>query len=136
MVYYQAMIIKILSEPNKYSFWTAFFWTLLILFLSFRSTSNIPNIDIPNIDKVVHFMFYFVFVFLWYRYLFYIKKTENKHAFLLVLMAVVVGVLIELGQGCFTLTRQADVFDVIANSLGSIGGIFISFSFLPKEKSK
>lgn len=130
------MIIKILSEPNKNSFWTAFFWTLLILFLSFKSPSNIPNITIPNIDKVVHFMFYFVFVFLWYRYLFYIKKTENKHAFLLVLMAVVVGVLIELGQGYFTLTRQADVFDVIANSLGSIGGIFISFSFLPKEKSK
>lgn len=130
------MIIKALSEPNKNSFWIAFLWTLLILFLSFKSPSNIPNITLPNIDKVVHFMFYFVFVFLWYRYFFFIKKTKTRHLFVLVGIAIIVGILVEMGQGYFTLTRQADVFDVVANSLGSIVGVFISISFLNKEKSK
>jgi len=130
------MVIKNLSEPNKNSFWSAFFWTLLIFFLSFKSPSNFPNITIPNIDKVVHFVFYFVFVFLWYRFLFFIKKTKMIHLFLLVVVAIMIGIMIEFGQGYFTITRQADVFDVVANSLGSIMGVLISFIFLNKEKSK
>jgi len=136
IVYYQVMIIKHLSEPNKNSFWIAFSWTLLILFLSFKNPSNIPNIAIPNIDKVVHFMFYFVFVFLWYRYLFFIKKTKITHVFILVLVAILLGILIEFGQGYFTVTRQADFFDVLANSLGSIVGVLVSFAMMNKERLK
>lgn len=130
------MIIKALSEPNKNSFWTAFSWTLLILFLSFKSPANVPNITIPNADKVVHFMFYFVFVFLWYRYLFFIKKTKAIHLFLLVVVAITIGILVEIGQGYFTITRQSDIFDVVANSLGAIVGSFISFGLLNKERIK
>ncbi|RXR20629.1 hypothetical protein EQG63_01470 [Flavobacterium amnicola] len=130
------MIIKTLSEPNKKSFWIASFWTLLILFLSFKNPSNIPNIDIPNIDKVVHFMFYFVFVFLWYRYLYFLKKTKTIYVFILVVIAILLGILIEFGQECFTLTRQADFFDVVANSLGSIVGVFMSFILMNKERFK
>lgn len=128
------MIIKNLSEPNKNSFWTAFLWTLLILFLSFKSPSKLPNITIPNADKVVHFMFYFVFVVLWCRYLFFLKKTKMIHFILLVAVAVIVGILIEIGQGYFTINRQADIYDAIANSLGSIVGVFISSVLLNKEK--
>jgi VanZ family protein len=130
------MIIKTLSEPNKNSFWTAFFWTLLILFLSFKSPSNVPNITIQNADKVVHFMFYFVFVFLWYRYLFFIKKTKKMHVFILSVVAITIGILVEIGQGYFTATRQSDVFDIVANSLGTIAGIFVSFALLNKERTK
>lgn len=129
------MIIKTLSEPNKNSFWIAFCWTLLILFLSFKSTSSIPNIDIPNIDKVVHFMFYFVFVFLWYRYLFFRKKASRRNVFVLATVAIIIGILIEIGQGYFTETRQSDVFDVMANSLGTIVGVFVSFGLMNKERA-
>jgi hypothetical protein len=66
-IYFQAMIIKNLLAPNKHSFWTAAFWTLLILFFSFKSPSGEEEVYFPNADKAVHFAFYLGFVvFTWF----------------------------------------------------------------------
>lgn len=128
------MIIKTLSAPNKKSFWTAFFWTFLILVLSLKNPTKLPNISITNIDKIVHFMFYFVFVFLWYRYLVFSQKTATSSKIVLVLTSVALGALIEWAQGYFTQTRQADWYDIIANTIGSLVGIYFSYLFFRKEK--
>lgn len=84
------------------------------------------QIEIPFKDKYVHFTFYFILVVLWYIYT---KKTNGnlKINLILVLAAIGYGILMELFQSLFTTTRTADIFDVMANSLGAISGLlFIS----------
>lgn len=128
------MIIKVLSEPKKKSFWLALGWTFLILFLSFKSASSFKTkLTFPNQDKVVHFMFYFVFVFLWYRFLFSIKKNSIGFVLFVCLFAFGLGLIVEYLQGVLTVDRSSDVYDVMANGLGVVVGGFFSYLFLNKK---
>ncbi len=126
MRYFQAMTIKHLLAPNKKSFWSALLWTFFILFLSLKKPSGEPTFYFPNADKLVHFTFYFVFVFLWFRYLYFKENVKLIHKVILVLIAISLGIVIEFIQGYYTTTRQADVWDAIANSIGSIVGILLA----------
>ncbi|WP_300568646.1 VanZ family protein [Flavobacterium sp.] len=115
--------------PNKKSFWLAFLWTLLILFLSLKTPSGESKFDFPNADKAVHFTFYFVFVVLWFKFLISIKKEHLKYKVGLVFIAILFGVIIELIQHYFTTSRQGDIWDVVANSFGSLMGMIVISSF-------
>lgn len=126
-------ITKLLSALNKYSFWIAVFWTVVILYLSFKKPSSEPSIYFENADKLVHFTFYFGFVFSWFRYLVYIKKGVVKNLFFLFLSAVLLGVLVEILQGLLTTNRQPDVWDAVANSFGALIGAVISKRIIDKE---
>lgn len=126
-------IIKFLSALNKYSFWIAIFWTVFILYFSFKTPSNEQSFYFENADKVVHFTFYFGFVFLWFRYLIFKKIGIIKHLFLLFLSAVVLGVIIEILQGLLTTNRQSDVWDAVANSFGALIGALISKRIIGKN---
>lgn len=129
------MIIKTLLEPNKKSIWIALGWTFLILFLSFKKASSLQtNFDFPNLDKVVHFMFYFVFVFLWYRFVFSLGKQSVKILFFISFVAIILGIAIEYLQGIVTVDRNSDLYDVLANSLGVLTGAFFSYLFLNKKQ--
>lgn len=114
-------------------FYLAVIWTGVILFFCLENANNIPQIQIPNIDKVVHATFHFVFTSLWFLYF---KKTWNstKNYKLLAMSFVgsfLFGITIELMQLYFTTTRSADVFDVLANTTGALLAI-ISISILNK----
>nr|WP_262921787.1 VanZ family protein [Flavobacterium amniphilum] len=98
-------------------------WTLLVFYLSFKTPSEIPKFDFFLADKLIHFSFYFGFVFLWYHYMCFKKRVNWKDKLNLVIIAVFIGVLIEFCQGYFTTNRQADVFDALANAIGSLCGI-------------
>jgi VanZ family protein len=130
------MLIKNLLAPNKRDIWLAVFWTFLILFLSLKAPSGESNFYFPNADKVVHFTFYFVFVFLWFKYLFFIQKNKMKNKVALVVVAILFGISMELFQHFFTTTRRADIWDVAANSLGSIMGIIVVSSVFKMKKIK
>lgn len=86
-------------------------------------------------DKLIHFIFYFGFVFLWYQYMYFKRKVGWNDKMLLGLIAAVIGILIELGQGYFTVNRQADVFDALANTIGAISGIVTASLLLRKYYS-
>lgn len=83
---------------------------------------------------MVHFVFYFVFIILWFRF----KKTAHystRTSWHIFFAAVGYGVLMEIGQSAFTTTRTADIYDVIANSLGALMGlILINYKFLNKTQ--
>ena len=84
-------------------------------------------------DKYVHFTFHFVFTILWSYYFFVLyDKVNFKIVLGIVLLSFIYGVLIEILQETFTLTRHADVVDVIANSAGAI----TAFVFLMIVKNK
>lgn len=114
------MIIKRLLE-RKYLI-AAFFWTIAITVLSLVSLKGLPSITTLKFkDKIIHFMFYFVFVILWAKGL-SLKKINLLWLFLI---AVFYGIIIEIFQSLFTVSRQADVFDALANTIGAFTGLFI-----------
>ena len=129
------MTIKNLLASNKNTVWIAFFWTFLIVYLSLRNAHNIPKVNIPNLDKVVHFTFYFGFVILWYRYLVFRNNVLLNNKIALVLISICFGIAIEFAQKYFTTTRQADIWDVAANSTGTLVGIFVVTKFFKENKN-
>jgi VanZ family protein len=108
----------------------ATFWTLLILFLCLVQLNNVPSVGIKGADKYVHFTFHFIFTLLWCVYFFLlIKKVTFKHLGSVLVVSLLFGILIELLQGAFTTTRQADTFDVLANFTGACVGIILMLGF-------
>ncbi|MEW5674822.1 VanZ family protein [Flavobacterium enshiense] len=113
-------------EPKK-KFYLAFFWSAGIAFACLVSSNNIPSVSILGKDKIVHGLFYFVFSILWFQYL---EKRFTSWSFVLKLIVVLMaallyGCMIELLQEIFTITRKAEVLDVLANMTGSITAVFV-----------
>jgi|JI10StandDraft_1071094.scaffolds.fasta_scaffold31135_3 hypothetical protein len=136
--YYQVMIIKHLSEHKKIWFCFALSWTILIAFLCLVKDSDLPSIGIKvsGLDKVVHFGFHFIFILLWAFYFFASRKVLTiKLIATLVFCSFIFGVSIELLQGIYTTTRQADVFDVLSNTFGALVAGSIASKILKKQSN-
>ncbi|PKQ44470.1 teicoplanin resistance protein VanZ [Confluentibacter flavum] len=70
-------------------------------------------------DKIFHSLSYAVLAFLWfYTFFFQFKISKTKAILFASVISIIFGIIIEVLQGVFTSTRQADVYDVLANSLG------------------
>ncbi|MEB8328765.1 VanZ family protein [Flavobacteriaceae bacterium KMM 6897] len=91
-------------------------------------------------DKLVHFAFYFMAALL--GALSIRERTQGKSglnkSILLILGAVVFyGIVIEVVQSEFTVAREGDVFDVMANTLGALlGTLTIKLLFSGKRQLK
>ncbi|QEE49195.1 hypothetical protein FUA48_06255 [Flavobacterium alkalisoli] len=111
---------------NK-ALWGAVLWMLLIAvfcLITANTFSSFERFPIPYKDKIVHFTFYFVLVLLWNISL---KHLNNKRKLRLYVFlgAVFYGVLIEIFQKFFTLTRSFDFSDIAANTLGAFLGTLV-----------
>lgn len=105
------MIIK-----NKFSILTA----LIIMYLSMASShtfDKVSIINIPSIDKLLHFGMYFG--------LMSVLILENRKAlrgtYSLILIALIVlsyGIVIEFMQSALTVTRSGNVYDALADFAG------------------
>ena len=85
-------------------------------------------INIPHMDKIVHFIFYFIMVVLGFLAL----RNDFKHRFSLkkillwiVVFSIIYGIIIEVLQYTITEDRQGDVLDALANSLGASVGLLL-----------
>ena len=125
---------------KKIYLFAALTWTFSILFLCLATFNNLPEIAVKNADKYVHFIFHFGFVMLWFLYLDFNKpmKTGFKRIFVLFLLSFLFGVAIEIAQKLFTTSRNADVFDVAANTTGTLTAslLIVVYIFSRKEISK
>jgi len=133
---------KKLLVPKKPFFTVSFFsWLAFITYLSLASFSGPDTglffgFDIPHVDKVAHFIFYLTASFLGVFFL--REKGEwgiklSRALLLMFLGTVVYGILIEVLQHIFTTSREADIFDALANSFGSLLGVLTSFNFAQNE---
>ncbi|MGL2962946.1 VanZ family protein [Flavobacterium sp. RSB2_4_14] len=121
---------------KKTIFGLALSWTILVAFLCLVSFSKLPSFGISGTDKYVHVTFHFVFTLLWGYYSWLNQnKIELKKIVTIVFISFCFGILIEFLQEEFTLTRHADVFDVLANLLGAIIA-FLVFVFIKQNKSR
>lgn len=99
---------------------------------------NVPKVAVFGKDKTIHAIFYFVFSVLWFLFLTkeLPKLTFAQKAWFVLAFTFLYGGIIEICQSQFTATRQADVYDVIANISGSIVGILVlHFVTKPREDS-
>ena len=124
MRFYQVKIIKHLSERNL--FILALFWTIAITIASLVSLTNMPRVNVLGKDKTVHFLFYFVLTLTWN---FALQKKYKNWALKYIIVFVVIGygIVIEVLQEVLTKTRQADLYDVIANSAGTLVALIVIF---------
>ena len=113
---------------KKYKFTIAFVgWVMCVTFLSLFSFKEVSTegLNIPHLDKVVHFTFYFMFTVLGsLSYLEHKAVTESfkKVALLFFLLAIGYGTVIEVLQYVATTTRNGDFLDFLANSFGAFCG--------------
>ena len=117
-------IIKHLSERNLIALAVTF--TIGITIASLASLSNMPRVEVPGKDKTAHFLFYFVLTLLWN---FALQKKYKNWALKYIIVFVVIGygIVIEVLQEVLTKTRQADLYDVMANSAGALVALIVIF---------
>lgn len=105
----------------------------IITYFCLTNSSNIPAINFPSIDKIVHFCFHFGFTISWI--LFFKKELKGKEAndykayLISFIFSVFFGITIEILQGVLTTTRMPDVTDVLANTIGATIGVFSAIGF-------
>ena len=117
-------LIKNLLEPRNLLVICVLYTTIITIFLLVPISTGIST-KLP-IDKLVHIVLNAALIFLWLAY-FYKKEALKEWYSLLVILflAIVYGIIIEISQEHFTTSRTADVFDVVANIVGCLSGLFI-----------
>ncbi|MBW2938637.1 VanZ family protein [Aureisphaera sp. CAU 1614] len=96
-----------------------------------------PKVNIPFFDKIVHALLYFLFAIIW---LFYFRSLgkESKSIYVFVSIALFIyGIIIEVLQGSYIVTRTHDNWDIVANATGIIIGVLVFYkakdTFLSKK---
>lgn len=132
---YPVKITKNLLEHRNFFLWPALFWMAIVTFLCLINSNELPKVEITNYDKLGHITFHFGITFLWFLYFRLQRSNADRKALLKAfLVSFVYGVCIEISQGLFTDTRNADVFDVFANMTGSVIAVILCF-FINKRIS-
>jgi VanZ family protein len=93
----------------------------------------LPTKEIPKlfdtfipIDKLVHLFIFLVLTFLWLLYVNNVLNDTKPIVLLFILVACLFyGILIEVIQELFVLSRGAEVLDVIADLLGASLGLLL-----------
>lgn len=100
---------------------------LIIMYLSLASShtfNKVPLINIPYIDKFVHFAMYFGLMSV------IILENRRKikslfYLFMAGLIPLFYGILMEVLQSTLTTTRTGSFYDAIADGMGILGSILI-----------
>ncbi|SFD06280.1 VanZ family protein [Flavobacterium phragmitis] len=105
----------------------------IIAYLCLTDSGNLPVVNFPSLDKIVHFCFHFGFTISWI--LFFKKELKGKEAddykayLISFIFSVFFGITIEILQNALTVTRAADISDVLANALGAFAAVFSAIAF-------
>ncbi len=114
---------------NKY-FAATVVWVVLIAYACLSPADTIPKaawFNIPNKDKIVHFIFHFVFTLLLIAVYKANAVKTRKAWFYAFLSAVSYGIIIEVCQELFTVNRSAELMDALVNASGSAAAIFTAW---------
>jgi VanZ family protein len=119
-------------KKNLYSILVA----LLLLYLSLTNSEKFqkaPLVDIPFLDKIVHFGMYFIMmsvIIIEHR-----KSIKNSgKLFLFALIPLSYGVLMEILQATLTVTRTGDFYDALADAAGILVSIALWLLIRPGFK--
>lgn len=93
--------------------------------------------DIRFFDKLLHFLAYALLGILFYRAYDTLAFSYNHKLliFISILSTTLYGISDEIHQ-YFVPSRHADIVDVIANTLGSICGVYLCYRWKVRKKSQ
>ena len=137
MNYYQVKLIKNLSALNKFFLWLAIIWTGIVTYFCMIDSDDIPVLP-NNFDKLGHISFHFGITTLWFLYFNYRKSNNQiirKALLKAFLFSFTYGIIIEICQGVLTDSRTADIFDVMANTIGASLAV-ITILFITRTRKK
>lgn len=111
--------------------WAVILWACVISFFCLVQLNDVPLGNVSNIDKVVHAFFHFVLTSFCYLFLKDQMSSVNQAKPLVFsfLFSFVFGIVIEISQELFTISRHADVYDVFANTFGAVLAVAIAVLF-------
>jgi VanZ family protein len=123
--------IKRLLEPNVL-FWLVLSYTLLvtILFLLPKIDISIAESNFP-IDKIGHTGIHLLLALGWLSYFFIKenKKLSTGKIGKILIICFLYGIIIEIIQQVAIPLRQADIIDVLANTIGLFLGYKVFWNF-------
>lgn len=128
-VYFQHLIHTLKKLSNRMYKILAIAWTLLTLYLSLisaRSASEFNLFDFVGFDKLAHLSFYTIFSFLWAMAL---RETNTGKNFVL-FFSVSFGILMEICQFYLFNGRSFELYDILANIIGSFMGVILFKKFI------
>ena len=119
---------------NKNFLWLSIIYTLLIFFISLIPLPNIiiPDFNLFQPDKLVHFIIYFIMLYLWLKSN---SVKENKFRLKSLILVLFISFFIETLQGTSFIKRHYELADLIANSVGILFS-YIVFVLYPHKKLK
>lgn len=118
-------LIKKLSEP-KTLFIFGLFYTLVITIVLLLPGKELPKYELP-IDKLAHVLLQMCLAVIWLIY-FFVRNELNltvRSVGLILTTCFIYGIVIEIIQQRFVVYRQADIWDIAANTLGLILGYIV-----------
>ena len=119
---------------NKNFLRLSLIYTLLIFFISLIPLPNIiiPDFNLFQLDKLVHFIIYFIMLYLWLKSN---SVKENKFRLKSLILVLFISFFIETLQGTSFIKRHYELADLIANSFGILFS-YIVFVLYPHKKLK
>lgn len=119
---------RIFSPQSPYTKWARFLamlWTLLIFIGCFTPSGDLPEVDVPLIDKWTHLILFGGFTFLWLC-----ARPVPTRAWMITLfvIATALGAFIEIMQGVLvSLGRSMEFMDAVADIIGAALGIALFY---------
>lgn len=112
------------SKHKKIARFLAVGWTLLIFYLCFLPAHEIPDLDIPFVDKWAHCVLFAGFSFFWL-----LGYPSRRWLPLLWWfgLSLFVGWLVEYIQGHYVPGRFQDQMDTLADGVGGLLGVIIFY---------
>ncbi len=117
------MNLQFISFVAKHPLLAANAWVFVIILLCSFPGNLIPSftwLDLLSIDKLVHAFIFFVFVILWLEVLFYYNQFKTVYTFIILILGIIFGGILEAMQYKIFKQRSSDWADFIANSIGCI----------------
>lgn len=114
---------------DKLKLWGALVAHISVTVAMLWPSPDLPDIDVPMADKWAHFLVFGVLYFLWALAL--SKSAINQLTWRLALVLLFYGIIIEVIQQYWYVSRTGDLMDVVANSIGILLGLI---AFKIKEK--
>ena len=130
MIFFRLKITKTLLVLNKLIVSGAVLYTIALAVVSLLDSSNFPEHQLENSDKVGHVLAYLVLCLVWYLAF----KTLNTSKALIIAssFSVIYGIVLEVLQETLSDSRTSDVYDILANS---VGVVIISIIILIRNKT-
>ncbi|MBI3195742.1 MAG: VanZ family protein [Ignavibacteriae bacterium] len=116
----------------------AFAWAIIIFIASSFPSVRLPKFEFISVDKLLHIGVFFVLGFLVFRALESNKQEQMKtwkRVVVSSLLSISYGVADEVHQS-FVPGRHLDKYDMLADAIGALAAVGISYFFLRRRFKK